>query len=131
MDTLIGKDDAGVGTAQGQRPQVLGNPNLGFGNRTAAEWFNPAEWVAPPLGTFATTGRNLVSIPGTNNWDMSMIKDTPITERLKAQFRAEFFSAFNHPNFTAPTLNVQSPQFGEVLGAGGSRQIQFALKLLW
>ncbi len=131
-DITIGKDDAGVGSAQGQRPQVLSNPNLGFGNRTAAEWFNPAEWVAPPLGTFATTGRNLVSIPGTNNWDMSLHKTFKLYERMNLQFRADAFNPFNHTEFMTVGKTITTPaQFGKVTAAKNARNLMLGLRLEW
>jgi hypothetical protein len=65
--------------------------------------------------------------------DFSLFKNTHITERFVAQFRAEFFNIFNHPNLQAPIDNL-------VIDGGGtagqidsttttSRQIQLGLKL--
>src|SRR5256884_4115098 len=58
------------------------------------------------------------------------------------QFRAEFFNAFNHPNFANPNASLNSPgSFGKVSntlspilgtgsgGPGDPREVQFALKL--
>jgi hypothetical protein len=44
-------------------------------------------------------------------------------------FRAEAFNAFNHANFTNPSLNLQSPlTFGEFQGTMDPRSMQFALR---
>jgi hypothetical protein len=132
IDALIGKDDAGVGTAQGQRPQVLSNPNLGFGNRTASEWFNQADWVAPPLGTFATTGRNIMSAPGINNWDMSLHKTFKLYERVNLQFRADAFNPWNHTEFMTVGSTLTTPsQFGKVTAAKNARNLMLGLRLTW
>jgi hypothetical protein len=79
--------------------------------------------------------------PGIQAVDLSLFKDFRFTERWRLQFRAEFFNAFNHPNFASPNTDISSSSFGKVsttlapiLGAdsggpGDPRQIQFALKL--
>jgi hypothetical protein len=46
--------------------------------------------------------RNLFRGPFQQNWDMSMIKTTKITERASIDFRAEAFNIFNHPSFQSP-----------------------------
>jgi hypothetical protein len=51
-------------------------------------------------------------------------------EGKRLQFRAEAFNVFNHPNFTNPSLSLESPQtFGEYQGTMDPRSMQFALRL--
>ncbi|MGH9340801.1 MAG: hypothetical protein ACRD1R_14700 [Acidobacteriota bacterium] len=50
---------------------------------------------------------------------------------MRVQFRAEFFNAFNHPQFGQPVMNIQNAFVGEIRGAREAREIQFGLKLLW
>jgi hypothetical protein len=78
-------------------------------------------------------------LPGPNfiNTDFSVIKNTKLTERFNLQFRAEMFDLFNHPNFGNPG-NVITSGFGVIQSTrfptgdfGSSRQVQFALKLLF
>ena len=53
--------------------------------------------------------------PGIQMWDLSLFKQFKFTERYQLQFRAEFFNAFNHPNFANPNANISSPgSFGKV-----------------
>src|SRR5205085_1058561 len=99
IDPVLGIDQAGVGTTLRQRPQVTGSPVLGFGDRTAGKWFNPANDVLPQIGTFATTSRNFISMPGTNNWDMSLYKTFRLQERTSLQLRADAFNPWNHTEF--------------------------------
>jgi hypothetical protein len=75
--------------------------------------------------------------PGLTNVDTSIFKKIRVSERLNLQFRAEAFNIFNHPNFAYPNEivfsgNVYSSSAGAVTNtATPSRQIQFALKLLF
>ena len=49
-----------------------------------------------------SVGRNALRAPAFFQWDMSGMKNFPVTERVKMQFRADFFNILNHPNFTNP-----------------------------
>ena len=98
---------------------------------------------------FGDMGRNSVYGPSFINTDFSIQKTTKITERVSNQFRFEAFDLFNHPNFgnpvrlgVVPTLNtagqVVLPAFGTIVNtrfptgdSGSSRQLQFALKLIF
>jgi Carboxypeptidase regulatory-like domain len=111
------------------------------------QWFNPAAFAAPYPGTFGNVGRDTLTGPGLSELDLALGKSTTIHERLRAQFRAEFFNVLNHSNFTTPnpvvfssgptpkTLTAAvtpSPTAGVVSAtATTSRQIQFGLKLLF
>ncbi len=85
----------------GTRPDVIGNPN--DANQDPSNYFNPLAFAAPATGKFGNLGRNgLVVGPGFNNFDFSLIKTTALTERVKVEFRTEFFNLFNHPNLGQP-----------------------------
>jgi Carboxypeptidase regulatory-like domain len=107
--------------------------------------------IPPPLGQFGNMGRNMFPDRGFRNLDFSIAKNWHFGERLRAQFRAEFFNIFNHPNFANPYggqngfgLNDPSVQpFGcgcatpdvaaanPVIGSGGSRAVQLGLKFIF
>ena len=56
--------------------------------------------------------------------------DQVIKERLRVQFRAEFFNAWNHPNFAAPSTNTTANDFGQISSAAnGGRTIQLGMRL--
>ena len=109
---------------------ILGKPG---------QWFNPSAFLAPPAnsGFWGNLGRDTLSGPGLGTWDFSAYKDTRIRERLGVEFRAEIFNLLNRANFNTPNLIVFTPS--GVSGTAGaitststtSRQVQFALKLLW
>ena len=79
-----------------------------FIRKTVQQWFNPAAFSAPYPGTFGNVGRDTLTGPGLTELDLALAKSTTIHERLRAQFRAEFFNVFNHSNFTTPNPVVYS-----------------------
>jgi len=113
-----------------QGPVILG---------TAAQWFNPAAFLAPPNGSgfYGNLGRDTLIGPGLAAWDFSLFKDTPLRESLHLQFRAELFNLLNRANFNTPNAIVftpagVSPTAGVITSTSTtSRQVQFGVKLLW
>lgn len=111
-------------------PIVLGGPN---------QYFNPNAFILPPTGTYGNVGRDILYGPGLATTDLSLAKNTSISEKLRLQFRAEFFNVFNRANFGSPNAVVfgsasatPSPTAGVITSTSTtSRQIQFGLKLLW
>lgn len=112
--------------------------------------------VPPEFGTFGNMGRNIFRDTGFHNVDLSISKSFRFSERLKAQFRAEMFNVFNHPNFANPwggastygPGGVSDPSTGSgsfgcgcatpdsaavnpVLGSGSNRAIQLGLKFIF
>jgi hypothetical protein len=105
--------------------------------------------IPPALGTFGTMGRNIFPDSGFKNVDFSVAKNWHFGERLHAQFRAEFFNIFNHPNFANPYggqngYGFNDPSVGgfgcgcatpdvaaanPAVGSGGPRSVQLGLKL--
>lgn len=129
INVTLGYDNASLGRAGGQRPNVTGNPTSS--SPTRLRWFNTGAFVRPAPFTFGNAGRNILRGPGTTNYDTSLMKNFPIGERRKLQFRAEFFNAFNLVNFNNPNTTFTSTDFGVILGAKASRSIQFSLKLMY
>ncbi len=86
----------------------------------------------PSLSTYGTLPRNFLRGPGRVNFDLAISKTTPLTrERLKMEFRAEFFNVFNHAEFGNPDTNIldnQGGTFGQILTTADPRIIQFAVR---
>ena len=98
-------------------------------------FLNPAGWSTPAAGTFGNSPRNGTYGPHFTQSDISLLKDTEVREGQTLEFRAEFFDFLNHPNFNFPTTTYGSASFGSItstfgntIGFGTSRQIEFALK---
>jgi hypothetical protein len=58
--------------------------------------------------------RGSIRGPGLQWWDISLFKNTRLTENTKLQFRAEAFNIFNHTNFDAISTARSSSLFGRV-----------------
>jgi outer membrane receptor protein involved in Fe transport len=93
----------------------------------------------PRLGTGR---RNTLDGPGLFFWTTGLMRDQPITDRVRAQFQVQAFNASNHTNFANPAsaqlqlYNVSgalSSTAGQITGptAASGRQLQFALKLIF
>lgn len=128
-------DPTGMGT-DSLRPNLLCNPNISRGQQTVARFFNTACYAAPESlvsgdAWYGTAGRGTVQGPGVINFDLSALKETAIVERFKLEVRAEFFNAFNHPNWllTGSQRQLESSSFGQVTDTLDPRIIQFGLKL--
>jgi hypothetical protein len=84
---------------------------------------------------FGNSGVGIISGPGQNNWDISVMKDTKIgglRRDASLQFRAEFFNVWNHPQFNPPSNSRNQPNFGVITSTSvPPRIIQFGLKYLF
>jgi carboxypeptidase family protein len=96
------------------------DPNNSFTNTT----------VTP--GTIGNAPRTVCCGPGINNWEFGFLKSTPITERLRLEFRGQIFNVFNHSQFFQPDGNItDGSDFGRIKRARDPRLIQFAIKILF
>jgi hypothetical protein len=116
----------------------IGTVQLPSSQQTVSRWFNTDGFERNSALQLASNVRrfssrfNGIRGDGPNNWDVSFIKNTRITERAQLQFRAEAINALNHPQFTTPNTTPSSTAFGVVTGEfAWPRVIQFGLKLLF
>ena len=127
-----GEDDSlsGVGN---DLADVLSKPSLTSGSRgqRVSKWFTTQAFKTAATGTFGTAGRNILRGPGTFNLDFSIQRLFTIKERLKLQYRAEFFNGLNHTLLNNPNTTVTSSNFGRITGARDPRILQMALKLIF
>jgi hypothetical protein len=67
---------------------------------------NPnAYFILAQVGALTTSGRNILRTRPIDNFDLNLIKNIKMTERYQFQIRADFFNAFNHPQYTPGTLS--------------------------
>jgi hypothetical protein len=135
---------------------VIGNPFAGVSHafsKSGVTWINPASFCLPAIdgGTTPCSGpnifggdlrRNQIYGPGFSDVDMSVFKNIPITERVRAQFRVEFFNLFNRINLasgvgaTSPGSGIINDTIGDFNGAPGigpgeAFNMQLGLKILF
>ena len=144
---LLGGDPLGTKLDETSEPP---NGLVGAGCNSLVNVGNPNQYIKTQCLAFpapgnlrGNLGRNVLIGPGVSNLDFSLIKNTPvrmISENFNLQFRAEFFNILNRANFASPTDNlyVFDPNGNSIPSAGlvtatqtPSREIQFALKLIW
>ena len=84
----------------------------------------------PGSGTgFGDSGVGAIMGPGQFNWDLTLIKNTKLTEATSLEFRAEFYNIWNHPQFNPPVNNAADATFGEIQNSAvPPRIMQIALK---
>lgn len=133
------------------RADQVGNPFSGIVQPAQARglltngvrWFNAAAFAINAPGTFGNTKRNQFYGPLFKTIDLSVFKNTPITEKIIAQVRIEIFNIFNILNLARPDLCVcDGGSFGLIsgtvhagdapgIGSGEPLNVQLGLKLIW
>ena len=128
--TTTGADITGSPTDPLSRPDITGNAVLSKSQRTIYQYFNTSVFRLPATGTPGNGAKTAFRGPGTNNWDLSLLKSfTVYRERARIEFRAEAYNAFNAVNFTNPSLALYNPStFGEFQSTTPPREMQFALR---
>ncbi len=129
-----GLDFANVTTSNPQRPDRTCDGNIS--NHTIDHWFNDTCFTTAFLVAdnqngiyrFGNSSRSVVTGPSRTDLDLGLMKNFQMGERWKAQFRAEFFNAFNHANFGDPDRNMQDGSYNTIHSAGQPRDIQFGVK---
>src|SRR5260370_5977604 len=118
-----------TGYTDGGRVLMVANPVLSKSDQTFYQAFNTASVAPVPYAACETVNPAAICWgnapkysfrgPGINNWDTSLFKNFSLTERLRGQFRAEFYNVFNHTNFTGVDTAAKFH------AAGGHAQLTF------
>jgi hypothetical protein len=95
-------------------------------------YFNSAAWVDPGPLQFGNAARRDGTVRGWPNMveDVSVFKETAITERFRHRFEAQFGNFTNRTIFCDPNTNWSSGAFGQVsTQCNQPRSIQFGMKI--
>jgi hypothetical protein len=141
-----GAGDLNVGSGP-VRPDRLQSGELE--NPTRKLWFDPHAFQRvtcnipsrPELCHYGSSGYNILDGPGSRNFDFSMMKNFQVTERVRVQFRSEFFNFTNTPHFgdpggisfsSASQITPDGSRDGEIRSLRSPmRIVQFGLKMFF
>jgi len=141
-----------------RRPSIVPGVSPFLSNPADGRVFlNPVAFTIPAPGTYGNLGRWAVHGPSLSQFDLTLHKRFPVTEKARLEFRAEIYNLFNHTNFANPVsrlndaLGVNANQlqpgrpysyttggstFGMStstvttdVGLGASRQVQLSLRM--
>jgi hypothetical protein len=141
MSIIASDTSAGLLDTAGQnRTDLIGIPSE---PKKKTQWFNTGAFSTPAPNVFGDSSRNVVRMPGINNFDVGLLKTFAFTERVGLQLRIESFNTFNHPQFNpdpsvpafsggASTVgnSIANPQtFGLITGAAPARIVQLGGKI--
>jgi hypothetical protein len=157
LTTAVINNPYGGAFRNNRRPSVV--PGVDPFLRTADRRFilNPAAFTIPRPGEFGNLGRWALHGPSLVQFDLTLQKRFPVTERVSLEFRSEVYNVFNRANFANPPARLNNAlgvgpnqiqpgqpftsaaaggAFGianstvtKDVGLGASRQIQLALRL--
>jgi hypothetical protein len=152
--TVIGTTEDFTSELRNNRVDFLGSPSES-GNRSTpppvpggVQWLDPALFQ-PAVGHVGSLGRGALKGPGLWNYDFALIRTIGSSDRVRVQFRAEFYNLFNHANLSVPVsiylnqvgsinedfgqafygLNRTYSRFGDLPLEDPSRRIQFGLRI--
>lgn len=136
--SFAGSDPSHTNTSGGL-PDRVANGNLPSDKRAVTNWFDASAFAVPAAGRYGNSGVDILEGPGMSLQHVSLIKEFPITERIRLNYQAMFLDLFNTPTFDFPYSNISVPgQAGRLYtlqGAGGnpgyssSRVITMRLRL--
>jgi hypothetical protein len=156
--TIYNGGDTSGTNEYSQRVNQISNPFVGInhkiitpvgGGTPYVQWLNPNAFEQPAANTWGTIARNSLYGPGFNDIDLSLFKNTPITERISTQFRAEIYNTFNRLNLASPACTqlcndyfgnggfgttgstIGSGNYSPGLGPGEPFNVQLALKIIF
>jgi hypothetical protein len=141
--TVDGADLNGGG--DGSRVIVTGDPQPNGFDRTVTQWFDPSVFARPAVGQivaasqYGNTARDVIRLPGVDNWDITLFKNVPLGGTRQFQLRWEIYNIFNHTQFmtldTTPRYDAAGNQvnanFGSVTAARSPRIMQASLRFLF
>jgi hypothetical protein len=108
-------------------PDLVGKVHIMDPRKSGNAFFNADAFAPGQLGQFGTANRQFFHGPGINNFDISLMKKTQISESMAFEIRAEFFNVFNHTQFQNPDGDFNG-QMGVVTKARDPRIGQLSAK---
>jgi hypothetical protein len=102
-----------------------------IGTRSASGFceFNPTAFTIPS-GSYGDMGKMQYRMPYFNNLDFSLVKVTPLHERVNLELRAESFNTYNVVIPGSPGTTIGNSSAGLATALGNTpRELQFGAKI--
>ena len=128
VTTGIDRSLDGVTTATQRVNQVMDNV---YGAKTVNNWFNPAAFAQPAIGTQGNSGYDAYLGPAQKTIDLSLVRSFAVSSSQRLEARIEAFNALNWFRALDPITSFSSPVFGQIQTAGDPRIMQFAVKYVF
>ncbi len=90
-----------MGGGDGTRLVMTGDPTLSGGDRSLDRWFDTSVFRRAARGEIGNAGKDVIRLPGTHVWDMTIFKNVSLGARRTLQLRWEAYNVFNHTQFNA------------------------------
>jgi hypothetical protein len=128
-----GDDVSLFGSGNTDVPNLVGKVHIQDPRNPDHTFFNRDAFDSGPVGAFGNSNRQFFHGPGINNFDISLMKRTAITESTAFEMRMDFFNVFNHTQFNNPDGNfsIFGDQMGVVTSAKDPRIGQISAKFYW
>jgi hypothetical protein len=119
------------------RPLLVGRPELPSGERSATRWFNTSAFARPAdRFDYGNSPRNVLQLPGIDNWNLSLFKNVSLGGRRRLQLRWEMYNVLNHTQFRDCNRDAEfdaagsqvNVDFGEVTRARNPRVMQGSIR---
>ena len=134
-NSLIGTNNQGVNSSGSDLPDIASGPlRINHHPSNGKPYINTALFSLPALGTAGNSARRPFYGPGMENFDIALIKITPLLDNKTLELRWETFNTFNHSQFFGPGAvngNINSSSFGSVVSAAPPRLMQIAAKFMF
>jgi hypothetical protein len=132
----VSQDGDRSGTGAGnERADLLCTSSKAQGARNRTNWFDTSCFAQSSLGTFGSSGRNMMRYAGQDNVDFSLMRSFPFMEKRYVELRGELYNALNHTQFGTTGgvgADASAPgSFGIYTSAQPPRIAQVALRLVY
>ncbi len=96
----------GLSSRQFRRPDAVVGVDPYIVGQDKKIFLNPAAFALPQPGGFGNLSRNAVAGPNLAQFDLTLHKKIPVTEKVNLEFRAEIYNLFNRANFANPPATL-------------------------
>jgi hypothetical protein len=95
------------------------------------QYYSPAAFTTPAVGTYGTLGHNALRGPGRDNWNISLFKNFTLSESRgsRLELRFESFNTWNHTQFNGVDNGTGDSKFGQFTSAFDPRILQLGAKI--